>query len=108
MEAETNGYAEGIGLDVNGYLSEGSGENLFLVRNGTLYTSPLANSVLNGITRDAILTLARHFGMPVVEQALPRELLYIAEEAFFTGTAAEVTPIRSVDRILVGNGEPDP
>ena len=108
MEAEVNGYSEGIGLDVNGYLSEGSGENLFLVRNGTLYTSPLANSVLNGITRDAILTLARHFGMPVVEQALPRELLYIAEEAFFTGTAAEVTPIRSVDRILVGNGEPGP
>ena len=108
MEAEVNGYSEGIALDTNGYLSEGSGENLFLVRNGTLYTSPLANSVLNGITRDAILTLARHFGVPIVEQALPRELLYIAEEAFFTGTAAEVTPIRSVDRILVGNGEPGP
>ena len=108
MEAEANGYAEGIALDVNGYLSEGSGENLFLVRNGTIYTSPLANSVLNGITRDAILTLARHFGIPVVEQALPRELLYIADEAFFTGTAAEVTPLRSVDRIPVGNGKPGP
>ncbi len=108
MEAEINGYSEGIALDVNGYLSEGSGENLFLVRDGTLYTSPLANSVLNGITRDAILTLARHGGIPVVEQALPREMLYIADEAFFTGTAAEVTPLRSVDRILVGDGEPGP
>ena len=108
MEAEANGYAEGIALDTNGYLSEGSGENLFVVRNGTLYTSPLANSVLNGITRDSILTLARHFGIPVVEQALPRELLYIADEAFFTGTAAEVTPLRSVDRILIANGEPGP
>ncbi len=108
MEAEVNGYSEGIALDVNGYLSEGSGENLFVVRDGTLYTSPLANSVLSGITRDAILTLARHQGIPVVEQALPRELLYIADEAFFTGTAAEVTPLRSVDRILVGDGEPGP
>ena len=108
MEAEMNGYSEGIGLDVNGYLSEGSGENLFLVRDGILYTTPLANSVLNGITRDAILTLAREAGIPVVEQALPRELLYIADEAFFTGTAAEVTPLRSVDRQLIGNGEPGP
>jgi branched-chain amino acid aminotransferase len=106
MEADANGYAEGIALDVNGYLSEGSGENLFVVRGGTLYTSPLANSVLNGITRDAILTLARHHGITVVEQALPRELLYIADEAFFTGTAAEVTPLRSVDRILIADGKP--
>src|SRR5271167_3263517 len=89
MEAEANGYVEGIALDVNGYLSEGSGENLFLVRNGVLYTTPLANSVLSGITRDSVLTLARHLGIPVVEQAMPRELLYIADEAFFTGTAAE-------------------
>ena len=108
MEAEMNGYSEGIGLDVNGYLSEGSGENLFLVRGGMLYTSPLANSVLSGITRDAILTLARHFGIPVVEQALPREMLYIADEAFFTGTAAEVTPLRSVDRLPIGNGKTGP
>ncbi len=108
MEAEANGYSEGIALDVNGYLSEGSGENLFIVRNGTLYTSPLANSVLNGITRDSILTLARQQGIPVVEQALPRELLYICDEAFFTGTAAEVTPLRSVDRITVGNGKRGP
>ena len=102
MEAEVNGYVEGIALDTNGYLSEGSGENLFVVRGGTIYTAPLANSVLNGITRDSILVLARQLGIPVVEQALPRELLYICDEAFFTGTAAEVTHLRSVDRILVG------
>ena len=108
MEAEINGYAEGIALDVNGYLSEGSGENLFVIRGGTLYTTPLANSVLNGITRASVLTIAKEFGIPVVEQALPRELLYIADEAFFTGTAAEVTHLRSVDRILVGDGTMGP
>jgi branched-chain amino acid aminotransferase len=108
MEAEANGYVEGIALDVNGYLSEGSGENLFVVRNGVIYTTPLTNSVLSGITRDSVLTLARNLGIPVVEQAMPRELLYIADEAFFTGTAAEVTPIRSVDRILVADGETGP
>ncbi len=108
MEAEVNGYSEGIALDVNGYLSEGSGENLFLVRNGVLYTTPLANSVLPGITRDSVLKLARQLGIQVVEQAIPREMLYIADEAFFTGTAAEVTPLRSVDRILVGDGTMGP
>ncbi len=108
MEALTNGYAEGIALDRNGYLSEGSGENLFLVRSGVLYTAPLANSVLSGITRDSVLVLARQFGIPVVEQALPRELLYVCDEAFFTGTAAEVTHLRSVDRILVGDGTMGP
>jgi branched-chain amino acid aminotransferase len=108
MEAEINGYAEGIGLDTNGYLSEGSGENLFLVRGGVLYTTPLANSVLNGITRNCILTLAKQLGIEVVEQALPREMLYICDEAFFTGTAAEVTHLRSVDRILVGDGSMGP
>jgi branched-chain amino acid aminotransferase len=108
MEAQVNGYAEGIALDVNGYLSEGSGENLFVVRGGTIYTSPLANSVLNGITRDSILVLARELGIPVVEQALPREMLYICDEAFFTGTAAEVSHLRSVDRILVGDGTMGP
>ena len=108
MEAEINGYAEGIALDTNGYLSEGSGENLFIVRGGTLYTTPLANSVLNGITRDSILVLARQLGIPVVEQAMPRELLYICDEAFFTGTAAEVTPIHSVDKIKVGKGATGP
>lgn len=108
MEADINGYVEGIALDTNGYLSEGSGENLFLVSNGTLYTSPLANSVLNGITRDSILVLARQMGIPIVEQALPREMLYICDEAFFTGTAAEVTHLRSVDRITVGDGSMGP
>jgi branched-chain amino acid aminotransferase len=108
MEAEINGYAEGIALDVNGYLSEGSGENLFLVRGGILYTTPLANSVLNGITRNSILQLARQLDIPVVEQTLPREMLYLCDEAFFTGTAAEVTHLRSVDRILIGDGSMGP
>jgi branched-chain amino acid aminotransferase len=108
MEAEVNGYSEGIALDVNGYLSEGSGENLFIVRDNTLYTAPLSNSILKGITRDSILTIARHHGIEVVEQALPRELLYVCDEAFFTGTAAEVTPLRSVDRIPIGDGQTGP
>ena len=104
MEAILNGYVEGIALDANGYVSEGSGENLFVVRNGTLLTAPLGNSILPGITRDSALQLARHLGIPVIEQMIPREMLYIAEEVFFTGTAAEITPIRSVDKISVGNG----
>jgi len=104
MEAIINGYVEGIALDANGYVSEGSGENVFIVRNGTLQTAPLGNSVLPGITRDSVLQIARGLGIPVVEQGIPRELLYIAEEAFFTGTAAEITPIRSVDKISVGKG----
>jgi branched-chain amino acid aminotransferase len=108
MEAEINGYSEGIALDVNGYLSEGSGENLFLVRGGVLYTTPLANSVLNGITRNSVLTIAKQLGIAVVELPLPREMIYIADEAFFTGTAAEVTHLRSVDRILVGDGTMGP
>ncbi len=108
MEAEINGYSEGIALDVNGYLSEGSGENIFLVRDGVLYTTPFANSVLNGVTRRSVLTIARELGIPVVEQALPREMLYICDEAFFSGTAAEVTHLRSVDKILVGDGTMGP
>src|ERR1700677_3943737 len=108
MEAEINGYSEGIALDTNGYLSEGSGENLFLVRGGVLYTTPLANSVLNGITRNSVIRLARQLGIDVVEQALPREMLYICDEAFLTGTAVEVTHIRSVDRIQIGNGTMGP
>jgi branched-chain amino acid aminotransferase len=108
MEADINGYDEGIALDVNGLISEGSGENLFIIRGGTLYTTPLSSSVLNGITRDSILVLARELGIPVVEQSLPRELLYICDEAFFTGTAAEVTHLRSVDRILIGDGTMGP
>jgi branched-chain amino acid aminotransferase len=106
MEADTNGYAEGIALDVNGYVSEGSGENVFVVRNGVIYTPPLANSALSGITRDSVLTIARHLGLTIIEQTIPREMLYIADEVFFTGTAAEVSPIRSIDRILVGDGKP--
>ena len=98
--------AEGIALDVNGLVSEGSGENIFVVRNGVLYTPPLANSALSGITRDSVLTIARHLGLAVTEQALPRELLYIADEVFFTGTAAEVSPIRSIDKIEIGEGKP--
>jgi branched-chain amino acid aminotransferase len=108
MEAVANGYVEGIALDSNGYVSEGSGENVFVVRNGVLQTAPLGNSVLPGITRDAILTLAHDLGIPTVEAGIPREMLYIADEVFFTGTAAEVTPIRSVDRIKVGKGAVGP
>jgi branched-chain amino acid aminotransferase len=108
LEALSNGYDEGIGLDVSGMVSEASGENIFLVRDGILYTPPVGNSVLNGITRHSIITLAGELGIRVVEQNLPREMLYIADEAFFTGTAAEVTPIASVDRIKVGIGKRGP
>jgi branched-chain amino acid aminotransferase len=104
MEAKINGYAEGIALDVNGYVSEGSGENIFVVMNGTLLTPPFANSSLPGITRSTIMTLCRELGIPVAEQMIPRETLYLADEAFFTGTAAEITPLRSVDRIKIGSG----
>ena len=108
MEAIVNGYVEGIALDANGYVSEGSGENVFVVRNGALNTAPLGNSVLPGITRDSVLHIARDLGIPVTEQGIPREFLYIADEVFFTGTAAEVTPIRSVDKISVGKGDVGP
>ena len=108
MEAIANGYVEGIALDVNGYVSEGSGENVFLVKNSTLLTAPIGNSVLPGITRDSVLTIARDLGIKVVEQIIPREMLYIADEVFFSGTAAEITPIRSVDRIVVGDGTAGP
>ncbi|PSH04592.1 MAG: branched chain amino acid aminotransferase [Acidobacteria bacterium] len=108
MEAILNGYAEGIALDANGYVSEGSGENIFLVRNGKLLTPPLGNSVLAGITRDSVIRIAQDLGIPVVEQVIPRELLYVADEVFFTGTAAEIAPIRSVDKIPVGHGAVGP
>jgi len=108
MEAIVNGYVEGIALDANGYVSEGSGENVFVVRNGVLQTAPLGNSVLPGITRNCVLTIARDLGIPVLESGIPREMLYIADEAFFTGTAAEVTSIRSVDKITVGSGGAKP
>jgi branched-chain amino acid aminotransferase len=108
MEALSNGYSEGIALDTAGYVSEGSGENIFLVKDGKIVTPPLGASVLPGITRDSVITLARELGIPVVETLVPRELLYIADEVFFTGTAAEITPIRSVDHITVGAGHRGP
>ncbi len=108
MEATLNGYAEGIALDAAGYASEGSGENIFLVRDGVLYTPTLGTSALPGITRDTVITLANEAGIEVREQAIPREWLYIADELFFTGTAAEITPIRSVDKIAVGTGTRGP
>jgi branched-chain amino acid aminotransferase len=108
MEAQADGYAEGIALDVNGFVSEGSAQNIFLVRNGVLYTPPLHSSVLPGITRDSIVTIARDLGYEVREDIIQREGLYIADELFFVGTAAEVTPIRSVDRVTVGSGQCGP
>ena len=108
MEAHTNGYAEGIALDDAGYVSEGSGENIFLVRDGKLLTPPLGASVLPGITRQTVIELAGSLGIPVVETIIPREMLYIADEVFFSGTAAEITPIRSVDRVVVGQGARGP
>ena len=108
MEAIANGYAEGIALDAAGYVSEGSGENLFVVANDTLYTPPMSSSILGGITRSSIFTLAAHIGLHVKEEALPREMLYLADELFFTGTAAEISPITSVDKIAVGNGAVGP
>ena len=108
MEAIANGYVEGIALDVSGFVSEGSGENLFIVHRDRLITAPLGNSVLPGITRDAVLQIARDLNLPVIEQMIPREMLYIADEAFFTGTAAEITPIRSVDKVGVGKGTVGP
>jgi branched-chain amino acid aminotransferase len=108
MEAVAEGYVEGIALDTGGYLSEGSGQNLFLVRNDVIYTPPLTASILPGITRDSIITLAHDLGFKVREEMLPRELLYIADEAFFVGTAVEVTPIKSVDKIQIGHGRRGP
>jgi branched-chain amino acid aminotransferase len=108
MEAIVDGYAEGIALDSFGYVSEGSGQNIFVVRNGTLYTPPMAAAILPGITRDSVITLARGLGYRVHEEMLPREILYIADELFFAGTAVEITPIRSVDRIVIGSGTRGP
>jgi branched-chain amino acid aminotransferase len=108
MEAHLNGYAEGIALDEAGYVSEGSGENIFVIRDGKILTPPLGASVLPGITRDAVVRLAQDQGIQVVETLVPRELLYIADEVFFTGTAAEITPIRSIDRITIGAGRRGP
>ena len=108
MEAITNGFVEGIALDATGRISEGSGENIFLVHGGRVITPPLAGSILHGITRETVITLARDAGYTVVEQPMAREMLYIADEVFFSGTAAEITPIRSIDKITVGKGKRGP
>ncbi|HMD33640.1 MAG TPA: branched-chain amino acid transaminase [Vicinamibacterales bacterium] len=108
MEAIADGYAEAIALDVSGNVSEGSGQNVFIVRDGIMHTPPIGSSILAGITRDSIITLARELGITVKETVLPREALYLADEAFFVGTAAEVTPIRSIDKIAVGAGRRGP
>ena len=108
MEAERLGYAEGITLDTSGTVSEGSAENVFLVRDGVIVTPPAASSILAGITRDTVLTLARELGLTVREERVPREALYAADEIFFTGTAAEVTPVRSVDGVVLGDGARGP
>ena len=107
-EARDRGFAEGIALAVDGTVSEGAGENLFIVRDGRLLTPPAAASILQGITRDSVMTLAGELGIEVREQVMPRELLYIADEVFLTGTAAEITPVRSVDRLPVGSGSRGP
>ncbi|MEK6372576.1 MAG: branched-chain amino acid transaminase [Acidobacteriota bacterium] len=108
QEAAIDGYAEGIALDVNGYVSEGSGENVFVVRDGRIMTPPLGASILAGITRASVLKIARELGLEVTETLIPREMLYVADEVFFSGTAAEVTPVRSIDRIPVGTGRRGP
>jgi branched-chain amino acid aminotransferase len=108
MEALADGYAEGIALDVSGNISEGSGQNIFMVRDGAIYTPPLGSSILGGITRDSVITLARDLGYAVSESIIPREALYIADEVFFVGTAAEVTPVRSIDKQTIGAGKRGP
>jgi branched-chain amino acid aminotransferase len=108
MDAIVDGYAEAVALDSQGFVSEGSGQNIFVVREGVLYTPPRSASILPGITRDSVMTLARELGFDVREEAIPREMLYIADELFFAGTAVEITPIRSVDRIPIGAGSRGP
>lgn len=108
MEAVLNNFSEGIALDAQGFISEGSGENIFLIRQGKLHTPPVGSAILPGVTRDSVITLAKESGLEVIEQQIPREMLYLADEIFFTGTAAEITPIRSVDHIIVGAGKRGP
>jgi len=107
-EAALGGYDEAILLDTEGYVSEGAGENIFIVKNGALWTPPLSSSVLGGITRDSVLRIARDQGIPVLEQRFTRDTLYVADELFLTGTAAEVTPVREVDNRRIGSGSPGP
>jgi branched-chain amino acid aminotransferase len=108
LEARVDDYVEGIALTPDGTISEGSGENIFLVKDQVLYTPSLDCSILPGITRDSVITIAKDFGYPVLERSIPREMLYIADEVFFSGTAAEITPIRSVDKIPIGAGSRGP
>ncbi|MBX3049967.1 MAG: branched-chain amino acid transaminase [Caldilineaceae bacterium] len=108
IEAKDNGFTEGIALDGNGQISEGSGENIFIIHKGVLYTPPLSSSILGGITRDSAITIAQDLGYEVKEASMSREMLYLADEIFFTGTAAEITPVRSVDRMPVGDGKRGP
>lgn len=108
MEALLDGYAEGIALNIRGHISEGSGENIFLVQNGAIYTPPLSSSVLPGITRESVIALIKEMGIRLIEETIPREMLYIADEVFFTGSAAEITPIRSIDKITIGTGKRGP
>ncbi|MGZ6316787.1 MAG: branched-chain amino acid transaminase [Anaerolineales bacterium] len=108
MEASDRGFAEGIALDVNGLVSEGSGENIFVVYREALYTPPVGASILMGVTRECVLTLARDLGYDVREESFPREMLYVADEIFFTGTAVEISPVRSVDKVKVGSGKRGP
>ena len=108
IEAKDNGFTEGIALDGNGQISEGSGENIFIIHKGVIYTPPLSSSILGGITRDSAMTIAKDLGYEVKEASMSREMLYMADEIFFTGTAAEITPVRSVDRMPVGDGKRGP
>ncbi len=108
MEASLNGFAEGIALDTDGHVSEGSGMNIFLVHDGALITPPLSASILPGITRDSIVKIAGDLNIPVKESVIPREMIYVADEVFFVGTAVEVTPIRSIDKITIGSGVAGP
>jgi branched-chain amino acid aminotransferase len=108
MEAESNGYSEGIALDTFGYVSEGSGENIFVVRDGAIYTPPLSAAILPGITRDMVIQIAQDLGYRVTQENIPREMLYISDEVVFVGTAGEITPVRSVDKIKLGSGRRGP
>jgi len=108
IEAKDNGFTEGIALDGNGQISEGSGENIFIIHKGVIYTPPMSSSILGGITRDSAITIAKDLGYEVKESSMSREMLYLADEIFFTGTAAEITPVRSVDRMPVGDGKRGP
>jgi branched-chain amino acid aminotransferase len=105
LEARDNGFDEGIALAADGTVSEGAGENIFVVRDGAIFTPPSGASILTGITRNSVMVMAKDMGLEIIEQTIPREMLYIADEIFLTGTAAEITPVRSVDRITIGDGQ---